>query len=304
MILEAISFSFNLGLFACLVWSIFTFQNIRLVEKIKKIPIFLGFAFLFYSIFYFSSLFDTKLFDFKTVYFNGYTILFQLIVISCLLFISKRSLDFHAPILSIFISPYIFFLLFGMEEFSFWENKFSSYSLLKTQNPIIGLSCLPVLFIKPIKVQVPMLLLSIGILFYYINPLKEFPFSEVKNLHYKYIPHEFFLKDNSYLFEENSGIYTEKKEDEDDKLYKFTMKPIKKINLPLKQDLQYLISSFEFPIILAEGETITILELARNYNHTVFKVIFHIKHDANQIEVIGGKVGLDTAKVTIEGPIF
>jgi hypothetical protein len=53
-----------------------------------------------------------------------------------------------------------------------------------------------------------------------------------------------------------------------------------------------------------EGETITILELARNYNHTVFKVIFHIKHDANQIEVIGGKVGLDTAKVTIEGPIF
>ena len=67
------------------------------------------------------------------------------------------------------------------------------------------------------------------------------------------------------------------------------MKPIKKINLPLKQDLQYLISSFEFPIILAEGETITILELARNYNHTVFKVIFHIKHDTNQIEVIMAK---------------
>lgn len=304
MILEAISFSFNLGLFACLIWSICTFQNIRLVEKIKKIPLFLGFAFLFYSVFYISSLFDTKYFELKSIYLNGYFIFLQLILISCSVFFSKRSLDFHAPILSIILSPYIFFLLFGIEEFSFWENKISSYSLLKTQNPIIGISCLPLLFIKPIRIQVPMFFILIGILFYTINPLKEFPFTEVKTLHYKYIPHEFFLKDNSYLFEENSGIYTEKKEGEDDKLYKFTMKPIKKIKLPLKQDLQSLISNFEFPIILTEGDTITILELARSYNHTVFKVIFQIKHESNQIEVIGGKYELDAASISIEGPIF
>ena len=101
-------FFFNLGLFACLVWSIFTFQNIRLCKKKKNSSVF-RFCFFVLFCFYFSSLFDTKLFDFKTVYFNGYTILFQLIVISCLLFISKRSLDFHAPILSILFPLYFLF---------------------------------------------------------------------------------------------------------------------------------------------------------------------------------------------------
>ncbi len=304
MLLEAISFSFNLGIFACLFWNIFTFQDIRLIDKLKKLPIFFGFSLLFYSLFYFSSLFDTKLFECKSIYFNGYSILVQLIMISSILFISKKSLEFHAPILSIIISPYIFFLLFGFEEFSFWENNFSSYSLLKTQNPMIGICSLPLLFIKPIKIQIPVLLICVGLLFYYIYPLKNFPFPEIRTLHYKYIPHEFFLKENAYLFEENSGIYTEKKEAEDDKLYKFTMKPIKKINLPLKQNLQYLISSFEFPIILTEADTITVLELARTYNHSVFKVIFQIQQETKHIEVIGGKTGLDTATVKIEGPIF
>ncbi len=304
MLLEAISFSFNLGIFTCLCWNLFSFQNKRLIDKLKKVPLFLGFSLFFYLVFYLSSRFDTNLFECKSIYFNGYTILIGLIAISSILFISKRPLDFHAPVLSIFIAPYIFFLLFGLEEISFWEKTISSYSLLKTQNPMIGLVCLFLLLIKPVKIQIPAFFLFIGILFYQINPLKEFPFPEIKTLHYKYIPHEFFLKENAYLFEENSGIYTEKKEAEDDKLYKFTMKPIKKINLPLKQNLQYLISSFEFPILLTEGDTITVLELSRSYNHSVFKVIFHIQQEIKQVEVIGGKSGFDTATVKIEGPIF
>jgi hypothetical protein len=304
MLLEAISFSFNLGIFTCLFWNLFSFQNKRLIDKLKKIPVFLGFSLSFYSLFYLSSRFDTKLFQFKVIYFNGYTILSLFVLIGVVIYVSKKSFDFYAPLLSILLSPYIFFLLFGFEEITFGEIKIISYSLLKTQNPMIGLSCLLLLFIKPIKIQIPALILSIGFLFYQINPLKEFPFPEIKTLHYKYIPHEIFLKENAYLFEENSGIYTEKKEAEDDKLYKFTMKPIKKINLPLKQDLQYLISSFEFPILIAEGDTITVLELFRSYNHSVFKVIFHIQQPNKQIEVIGGEAGFDTATVQIEGPIF
>ena len=47
------------------------------------------------------------------------------------------------------------------------------------------------------------------------------------------------------------------------------MRPIKKINLPLRQDIQSLISKFEFPILLVEDNAITLLELSRKYNHSI-----------------------------------
>ncbi len=304
MLLEAFSFSFNLSLFTCLVWSILTFQNIRLIEKIKKLPLFILFSILFYATFYLSSFFHTKIFEFKSIYFNGYTILILILLLGFILFVSKRSLEFHAPILSIVFAPYFFFLLFGFEEFSIFEYTIPSYSLLKTQNPMIGLCCIGLLFIKPNKILIPTVTFVVGFLFYYITPLKEFPYPEIRILHYKYIPHEFFLRDNLYLFEENSGIYTEKKADADDVLYKFTMRPIKKINLPLRQDIQSLISKFEFPILLVEDNAITLLELSRKYNHSIFKVTFQIQSLPGEIEVIGTNSGFNKEGIKIEGPIF
>lgn len=304
MLLEAFSFSFNLSLFTCLLWSILTFQNIRLLEKIKKFPIFALFSILFYATFYLSSFFHTKIFEFKLIYFNGYTILAQILMLGIILFISKRNFSFHTPIISIVLAPYLFFLLFGLEEFSFYENIFPSYSLLKTQNPMIGFICLFLLVIKPNKIQIPLVAIAIGLLFYYVFPRKEFPYPEIKILHYRYIPHEFFLREDFYLFEENSGIYTEKKLDSDDVLYKFTMKPLKKVNLPLRQDIQSLISMFEFPILLVEDNAIILLDLSRKYSGAIFKITFPLQSQPGEIEIIGNETGPDGHGVKIEGPIF
>lgn len=302
MLLEAISFSFNLGIFTALIWNFFSFQDKRLVDKIKTLPIFIAFGILFYSIFYISTFFSIRFFELKSLYFNGYTLLIALFAISLNLYLS-RALASTAWIASILIAPYLFFLFFGFEEFSFFETKIQSYSLLKTQNPMIGLTCIILYLIKPVKVQIPIFLIAIGYLFYYITPFKEFPYTEIKTLHSKYIPHEFFLQEKSYLFEENSGIYTEKKENEDDKLYKFTMRPLKKINLPLRQTIQFLISNFEFPILLSDENSITLIEMARSYNDTFFKVVFYTQKKSSEIEVIGNDQ-VESATIELEGPLF
>lgn len=302
MIFEAISFSFNLGVFTCLFWNFFSFQDKKLVEKLKRLPLFIAFGFLFYSIFYISTLFSTRFFELKSIYFNAYTILFFLLAVSLLLYLAK-SFSLAASLASLLIAPYIFFLLFGFEEFTFSENKIYSYSLLKTQNPMIGLISLCLILIKPVKIQIPLFAIAVGYLFYIILPLKEFPYPEIKILHYKYIPYEFFMEEKSYLFEENSGIYTEKKEGVDDKLYKFSMKSLKKINLPLRQTIQYLISSFDFPILLSDENSITLIEMSRSYNDTFFKVVFHINKNPVGIEVIGNEQ-IDSATIEFEGPLF
>ncbi|MBP7281431.1 MAG: hypothetical protein KBA66_07645 [Leptospiraceae bacterium] len=304
MIVEAITFSINLSIFSCLFWSIVTFQNIRLIEKIKKFPLFIFFSILFYATFYLSSFSHTKFFEFKSIYFSWYTILIQIVFLISVLVFSKKPFLIHAPLLSVVLSPYFFFLVFGFETFHLWEDDFPSYSLLKAQNPIIGTVGLFLLFIKPNKIQIPAFLLTIGILFYYLYPLKNFPYPEIRTLHHRYIPHEFFLTENSYLFEENSGIYTEKKQNEDDVLYKLTWKPIKKINLPLRQTIQSIASNFEFPLLITEDNKIILLELSRSYNGNFFKVVFNLEQESKEIEVIGNSSSINQANIQLEGPLF
>ena len=146
MIVEAITFSINLSIFSCLFWSIVTFQNIRLIEKIKKFPLFIFFSILFYATFYLSSFSHTKFFEFKSIYFSWYTILIQIVFLISVLVFSKKPFLIHAPLLSVVLSPYFFFLVFGFETFHLWEDDFPSCSLLKAQNPIIGTVGLFLLF--------------------------------------------------------------------------------------------------------------------------------------------------------------
>ena len=141
-------------------------------------------------------------------------------------------------------------------------------------------------------------------MFYYLYPLKNFPYPEIRTLHHRYIPHEFFLTENSYLFEENSGIYTEKKQNEDDVLYKLTWKPIKKINLPLRQTIQSIASNFEFPLLITEDNKIILLELSRSYNGNFFKVVFNLEQESKEIEVIGNSSSINQANIQLEGPLF
>ena len=115
------------------------------------------------------------------------------------------------------------------------------------------------------------------------------PLSKDTIVYFQYIPYENLLSDDLLLIEESGGLYIQLKPDfPDDVLYQFTLKPVKKIQYPLKQKIQYLVYHLKFPIITKTKKWITIYDLAQTYKG----------------KSLTFQYDLEKEKFTIEGPLF
>lgn len=290
MAVEFLLFSLNLGLFTALVWNILSLKSIKLSEKIPKIILFLIFGSLFYLVFFINSYIESQFFALKEYFFNLLILSGILSFLAVIMIVFRLSYKAIILIMSFFLGPYLFFLLFGVEDFQLVGDKLQGLSLLKTQNPIIFLVCLFILVLKWNKIQIPLFLGSLLFLYLQVKPLQDKALAEnAENVHFRLIPFESFLKGHSLFIEESSGIYTHKIDaQEDEILYKFTMRPVKNIKPVLRQNIQKIVSKLEFPIVLKEENVITILELSRTYRGETFRVVLN----------------LETENWKLEGPLF
>lgn len=290
MAVEFLLFSLNLGLFTALVWNILSLKSIKLSEKIPKIILFLIFGSLFYLVFFINSYIESQFFALKEYFFNLLILSGILSFLAVIMIVFRLSYKAIILIMSFFLGPYLFFLLFGVEDFHLVGDKLQGLSLLKTQNPIIFLVCLFILVLKWNKIQIPLFLGSLLFLYLQVKPLQDKALAEnAENVHFRLIPFESFLKGHSLFIEESSGIYTHKIDaQEDEILYKFTMRPVKNIKPVLRQNIQKIVSKLEFPIVLKEENVITILELSRTYRGETFRVVLN----------------LETENWKLEGPLF
>ena len=146
--------------------------------------------------------------------------------------------------------------------------------------------CLFILVLKWNKIQIPLFLGSLLFLYLQVKPLQEKALAEnAESVHFRLIPFEYFLKGHSLFIEESSGVYTHKIDaQEDEVLYKFTMRPVKNIKPALRQNIQKIVSKLEFPIVLKEENVITILELSRTYRGETFRVVLNLETETWKLE--------------------
>lgn len=231
---------------------------------------------LFISTFFFHEALDFPLFKLKDLFFQLGTGLFLIILSIGIFFIKHgnfRSLGFS---MGVFFSPFCFFLFFGIESFQFGNESFTGLQLLKSQNPILGISFIFILFFRDKKIQWFLLLLMITSLASYskhrvtlLNALAP------GHIYSRYSPAEFFWEGDFLLVEEENGVYSFVRErDEGDPIYRFTMKPLRYLKRPERQETQSFVERFSFPIVLKEGKEIWVYELYRNYRGIPMKVRF------------------------------
>ena len=286
MNLEFIYFTLNLSLFITVFYSLLNFK----FDFGKKFSSFLFFSFystIFYLSFYYSHLYDLEIFKLKEYFFNFLTTLIILILFLFSTFLKKGIQTRISKILFSFLITLVFFYFFGIEDFFWKEQKIQTVSLLKTQNILIGISSLLILLIPYTKIQILPCVLSISSLFYFVYPnQKDIDMEE--NIYQKYIPNESFFGNDYFIFEEERGVYRERKNGSDDIYYKFNLFPLKEFSPEIKEKAQFYIASFHFPVILYEEDRIVIHELARSFRGKNFQII----------------IQRSNTKINYEGPIF
>ncbi|MCX7999229.1 MAG: hypothetical protein N3A69_09820 [Leptospiraceae bacterium] len=169
----------------------------------------------------------------------------------------------------------LFFLLFGRESFEVGTLKIKSINLFQAQNPI--LSCL-FFFLLFIPKRITTIIIFSGILifqlsYYYYDKVrleKQLPESFI---YYRYSAPEFFLSGSFIIFETERGIYEFlNKENVSEPIYKFTMKPLRYLNIYERLFVQRLVEEFEFPIVLRENDNIVVYEMFKSYKGNLFRV--------------------------------
>ena len=290
MLTEAIFIILHLTLFSQLFNDLISFESLSFKEKQQNISVFFLFSIFFYSSFYLHSLVELYFFSYKYIIFSHYSLL-VIVLICFLLFVfftnKTKSILF---ISSLLFSPLLFFLIFGSEDFTFFDYSFKGLNLLKPQNPILTLIFSLLLLPRDTKVRWFSFLLIVTILKTYSNhkalELKKF---QNNSLYSKYSPPEFFFSNDFLLSEEEEGIYSYIRSTEvEDPIYKFTLKPLRHLPLRERQPIQDLIVNFEFPIVIKEDNIIFIYDLYRTYRGRIFKVSFDIKR----------------GEIKVEGPLF
>jgi hypothetical protein len=286
MLTEAFFIPLHLTLFSQLVCDLLSIHNSSLEEKYKNLTVFFLLNCLLYGSFYLHSLLDLYFFFLKTYFFDLRVPFFLMILSLTLSFFSKnrgKSLPF---LISLFLSPYIFFYLFGIERFFLFSNQISGLQLLKAQNPFLTILFSLLLLVQDLKWRWFLCLLILSLLGTYVNNRK----NVLQNLsppyiYSKYVPSEFFLSDDYLLIEEERGIYSHTREIErEEPIYRFTMKPLKNLSQKERFPIQSIVTHMEFPIILKEDSIIYIYDLHRTYRETPLKVVYDLKNGRLKIE--------------------
>ncbi len=276
--MEIYFFCFNFTIFSFLGFSFFE-RNIDFGNRIKLFFQIIFFSILFYLFFKNSDFFGLELIALKKSFFNiKYLIVLFLFAILFYFFLNKENSTLF-KILYVPSSIYIFFYLFGVEEFFFTE-KIESLQLLKTQNLFIGFFSFLLILIPSRSIRFLVFTLTLFLLYYLISEQKKINFSEI---HQTYIPNEFW-KDQAFLVEEENGIYILKQNEKDDQYFKFSIKQIPLENPNIKKLAEYYISNFEFPILIREENFLIIYELKRSFKTENFKVVLNLNSNQKKID--------------------
>lgn len=280
--MEIYFFCFNFTLFSLLGYSFFQ-RKIDFGNLVKFLIQIVVFSTLFYLFFKNSDFFGLELISLKKQFFNfRYLLVLFLFSILFYFFLNKEN-SILFKTFYLFSSIYFFFYLFGVEEFGF-SNSIESLKLLKTQNLFIGFFSLILILIPSRSIRFLSSFFILFLLFFIISEQKKNNFGEI---HQVYLPNEFW-RDESFLVEEENGIYILKQKDKDDQYFKFSIKSIPIENIQLKEQALFYVSNFEFPVLIEENNFLIIYELKRSFKNENFKVILDIH----------------TNKKKLEGPIF
>lgn len=217
-----------------------------------------------------------------------YSALFSVCLL--LLFLKYRKSYFLFPAVEL-ISLYSFFFLFSQEEFSIFSFRFTAVSILKPQNPILLCFALTCIFPKKIINLISFAGFLIFLLTFHQRNLAFFSDSIASCFYASYLPPEQFLEGADMLCERKEGVYAYLRSEKTETavpVYRFTTKPLRKLNFKTRLPLQKLIVRLKFPIIQMNESTAVIYELSRRYRNE------------NQIFIMDIKTGT----VRLEGPKF
>ncbi len=286
MLTEAFFIPLHLTLFSQLVYDLLSIQNHSLEEKYKNLTVFFLFNSFLYASFYLHSLLDLYFFSLKTFFFDLRVPLSLLLSTLLLSFFTKNNRKSIPFLISLFLSPFLFFFLFGIERFTFFSNQIFGLQLLKAQNPFLTILFSLLLLLQDLKWRWFLSLLILSLMGTYVKNRK----SVLRNLspphvYSKYVPSEFFFSDDFLLIEEERGVYSHTREEErEEPIYRFTMKPLKDLSQKERLPIHIILSYMEFPIILKEDTVVYIYDLHRTYRETPFKVIYDLKSGGLKIE--------------------
>ncbi|HMZ60049.1 MAG TPA: hypothetical protein PL048_14840, partial [Leptospiraceae bacterium] len=189
------------------------------------------------------------------------------------------------------ISFFSFFFLFSQEEFSFFSLKFSSVSILKAQNPMILLFAMTCFLPKKIIQRFSFAGLIVFLLIFHQRSLSFFSDRTDSCFYTSYLAPEFFLEEADMLCEGKEGVYTYLKSEKTETavpVYRFTTKPLRKLDLKTRLPLQKMIVRLKFPIVQLNENSAVIYELSRRYRNE------------NQIFIMD----IQSRKMRMEGPKF
>ena len=290
MLTELFFIILHLTLFSQIINDLFTPEALSFETKKQNLLLFLLYSCLFYFSFLFHSALEIPFFTLKKLFFSFWTPCVAILLSLVSLFFTGNNLKKIGFILSLTLSPFLFFLVFGIEKFFFPSFNFNGLQLLKAQNPLIGLFLCFLLILKEKKYQWFFFILIITGIGSYNNHRTAFLKKSNPTAHYHiYSPSEFFFEGDYLLSEEENGIYSYSREVEiEEPIFRFTLKPLRNLHRKDRQFTQELISTLDFPILLKEENQITLYDLFRTYRGVCMKL----------------KIGVGGGILSIEGPIF
>lgn len=289
-ILEPMYLIPNLTVFSGILWTLLPQETENFLEKLKVLGIY-GLFYCFLYLFFFTQRNSiTGFFLWKHLFFSHWYLLFLLIFGSGIFFLVKKNLSLFWQIFVPLLSFALFFLCFGQEKFQFFSWKFGSLGFLKSQNPILWMIGFPLFWIPYYKIRIPIfLILGIGLVVHTGNKKEKLMEKLEESRFYRYIPAESFFSGNAILREEEMGVYHFIRPVEvEEPIYKFTMKPLRKLVLSERRLIQEIVDRFEFPILIKRDNQVFIYELSRSFKGSTLQVIYSI----------------DTGHVKLEGPLF
>ncbi|MCB1176823.1 MAG: hypothetical protein KDK36_04495 [Leptospiraceae bacterium] len=291
MIREAFLIILNLSFFSISLIIIFSFWKIKFSEKLISLVILLLFHSFFYLLVYSNTGNEESYLKTKEFFLGNKILILGVVITSLFAYLFRKDKKWVLVIAVCIFSTYIFFLFFGLEKLSFLHLEFESFKLLKAQNPFILLGGLIIFFIPMVNLsRVSFVLLWIGLISFFYSEKKFLEQSiNLEIFHIKYIPHEFFWRGNAFLYEENLGVYDfKRKYPVEEPLYKFSMKPIRRVERKDRQAVQNFVTRMEFPIVIKDEKIITIYEFYRTFLGETFRGVYNI----------------ETGIMKIEGPLF
>jgi len=280
----------NLTVFSTLILQLIPNKKESFKSKFKIFSLYLLFFCLFYIFFSGQRNSINGIIFWKSLLFSHWFILFIIGISLATFFLVKKNFFLTLKLVLPLSGCFIFFLFFGQEKFQIFHWSFSSLGLLKSQNPVLFVVGFPLLWIPFYKLRTFTILVLGIFLAIYTQQLKQELFKKLETArYYKYIPPEIFFSGYAILKEEEMGVYEFLRPTEvEEPIYKFTMKPLRKLSLSDRLLIQEIISSLEFPIVIFQENKIYIYELYRSFRGNSLKIIYSV----------------DSRKVEIEGPLF